>query len=145
MSSINTTSAKQNLLNPRAKKATIKLLLEAQNVSFSTPLVAPILGQFGINIKQFCQSFNSRTSAIKPGTPLVVKIILFTDNSIEFHFQAPSTTYFLQRVRMNRTVHIKSIYEIALIKQKDFPNLPLMSICSFIIASARTHKLTLKK
>jgi large subunit ribosomal protein L11 len=130
------------------KKATIKLILEAQNVSFSTPLIAPTLGQFGINIKQFCDLFNNRTKFIKQGTPLVVNIILFTDNSFDFMFQTPPTSYFFTRSIKPQSsafkydLSLKAIYEIALIKQKDFTHLSLASICRMILGSARSKGLS---
>ena len=46
-----------------------------------SPPIGPALGQRGVNIMEFCKSFNAKTKDMEQGTPIPVKITVFSDRS----------------------------------------------------------------
>ena len=68
-----------------AKKITgyIKLQVPAGAANPSPP-IGPALGQRGVNIMEFCKAFNAKTKDMEQGTPIPVKITVFSDRSFSF-------------------------------------------------------------
>lgn len=62
------------------------------------PPVGPILGQYGVNIQQFCVAYNDGTSEMK-GSGLVVPVIcyVFEDKSFELEFRTPLTSALIKK------------------------------------------------
>ena len=65
-----------------AKKITgyIKLQVPAGAANPSPP-IGPALGQRGLNIMEFCKSFNAKTQDQEKGMPIPVTITVFSDKS----------------------------------------------------------------
>ena len=42
-----------------------------------SPPIGPALGQRGVNIMEFCKSFNAKTKEMEQGTPIPVKITVY--------------------------------------------------------------------
>ena len=61
----------------------IKLLVPAGSASPSPP-VGPALGQYGLNLMDFCNAFNARTKEMEKGLLVPVVITVFTDKSFTF-------------------------------------------------------------
>ena len=61
----------------------IKLQVPAGSASPSPP-VGPALGQHGLNLMDFCNAFNARTSDIEKGLPVPVVITVYEDKSFNF-------------------------------------------------------------
>ena len=61
----------------------IKLQVPAGTASPSPP-VGPALGQHGLNLMDFCNAFNTRTSDIEKGLPVPVVITVYEDKSFDF-------------------------------------------------------------
>ncbi len=61
----------------------IKLQVPAGAASPSPP-VGPALGQHGLNLMDFCNAFNARTSDIEKGLPVPVVITVYEDKSFDF-------------------------------------------------------------
>ena len=61
----------------------IKLQVPAGTASPSPP-VGPSLGQHGLNLMDFCNAFNARTSDIEKGLPVPVVITVYEDKSFNF-------------------------------------------------------------
>jgi len=61
----------------------IKLQVPAGTASPSPP-VGPALGQHGLNLMDFCNAFNARTSDIEKGLPVPVVITVYGDKSFNF-------------------------------------------------------------
>ena len=61
----------------------IKLQVPAGAASPSPP-VGPALGQHGLNLMDFCNAFNARTSDIEKGLPVPVVITVYEDKSFNF-------------------------------------------------------------
>ena len=61
----------------------VKLQIPAGEASPSPP-VGPALGQHGINIADFCKSFNERTKGMEKGMPVAAIITIYEDRKFEF-------------------------------------------------------------
>ena len=61
----------------------IKLQVPAGTASPSPP-VGPALGQHGLNLMDFSNAFNARTSDIEKGLPVPVVITVYEDKSFNF-------------------------------------------------------------
>ncbi|MEX2584904.1 MAG: 50S ribosomal protein L11 [Balneolaceae bacterium] len=60
------------------------------------PPVGPALGQAGINIMEFCKSFNAQTQD-KSGTIIPVEITVFADKSFTFKTKTPPAAVLLKK------------------------------------------------
>jgi large subunit ribosomal protein L11 len=81
-----------------AKKiiAQIKLQLPAGQANPSPP-VGPALGQHGVNIMEFCKSYNAKTAA-QEGTIIPVLITVYGDRSFSFVTKTPPASVLLKQV-----------------------------------------------
>ena len=61
----------------------IKLQVPAGQANPSPP-VGPALGQHGLNIMDFCKTFNAQTQNLEPGLPVPVIITVYSDKSFTF-------------------------------------------------------------
>ncbi len=80
-----------------AKKvvAKIKLYVPA-GAANPAPPVGPALGQHGVNIMQFCKSFNEQTKD-KDGITLPVVISVYEDKKFDFIIKTPPCSVLLKR------------------------------------------------
>jgi large subunit ribosomal protein L11 len=81
-----------------AKKITgfVKLQVPAGAANPSPP-IGPALGQRGLNIMEFCKSFNARTAQMEKGTPIPVVITAYADRSFTFEMKLPPVSYYLKK------------------------------------------------
>src|SRR4030042_1141220 len=80
-----------------AKKviAQIKLQIPAGQANPSPP-IGPALGQHGVNIMEFCKTYNARTAA-QEGTIIPVLITVFADRSFTFVTKTPPASVLLRQ------------------------------------------------
>jgi large subunit ribosomal protein L11 len=80
-----------------AKKilTTIKLQVPAGKATPAPP-VGPALGQHGLNIMDFCKTFNART-AQQMGDIIPVEITVFADRSFDFICKSPPASSLLKK------------------------------------------------
>src|SRR5207253_9785112 len=80
-----------------AKKVTgfIKLQIPAGQATPAPP-VGPALGQQGINIMEFCKTFNARTQG-QQGLIIPVVITVYSDRSFTFVTKTPPAAFLLLR------------------------------------------------
>jgi large subunit ribosomal protein L11 len=80
-----------------AKKivAIIKLQIPAGQANPSPP-VGPALGQHGVNIMEFCKTFNAKTQD-KQGLIIPVVITVFSDRSFTFITKTPPAAVLLKK------------------------------------------------
>lgn len=72
----------------------IKLQIQAGKANPAPP-VGPALGQYGVNIMDFCRSFNEKTKA--QGDILIpVRITIYKDRSFTFELKTPLTASLLK-------------------------------------------------
>lgn len=62
-----------------------------------SPPIGPALGQRGVNIMEFCKSFNAKTKDLEQGTPIPVKITVYSDRSFTFEMRTPPATYLIKK------------------------------------------------
>ncbi len=79
-----------------AKKITgyIKLQIQAGKANPSPP-VGPALGQHGVNIMEFCKSFNAKTQSMDG--PVPVMITVYADRSFTFVTKTPPASYLIKK------------------------------------------------
>ena len=80
-----------------AKKviAQIKLQIPAGQANPSPP-IGPALGQHGVNIMEFCKSYNAKTGA-QEGTIIPVLITVYADRSFTFVTKTPPASVLLKQ------------------------------------------------
>src|SRR5690625_4979927 len=81
-----------------AKKieAYIKLQVPAGQANPSPP-VGPALGQRGVNIMEFCKTFNAQTQGLEQGMPIPVVITVYSDRSFTFVTKTPPVSVLLKK------------------------------------------------
>jgi large subunit ribosomal protein L11 len=74
----------------------IKLQVPA-GVANPSPPVGPALGQHGLNIMEFCKTFNAQTQDVENGMPLPVIITVYSDKSFTFEIKTPPAAVLLRK------------------------------------------------
>ncbi len=73
----------------------IKLQLPAGKANPAPP-VGPALGQYGVNIMEFCKAFNAKTQN-QEGTIIPVEITVYSDRSFDFVMKTPPASDLLKK------------------------------------------------
>jgi large subunit ribosomal protein L11 len=134
-----------------AKKvqAYIKLQVAAGKANPSPP-VGPALGQHGVNIMEFCKSFNAQTQGMEAGMPLPVIITVYSDRSFTFVTKTPPASYLLKKAagitsgssnpNTNKVgkVNRQQLEEIAKLKMPDLTAADMDAAVRTIAGSARS-------
>lgn len=76
--------------------AYIKLQVPAGQANPSPP-VGPALGQHGLNIMEFCKTFNTQTQNTEEGLPVPVIITVYADKSFSFETKTTPASYLLKK------------------------------------------------
>lgn len=133
----------------------IKLHVSAGQANPAPP-VGPALGQHGVNIMQFCKSFNEQTKG-REGLILPVVISVYEDKSFDFIIKSPPTSILLKRAaniakasgttgkEKIGTVTVKQIEEIAKIKAKDLNSSEMEKVIKMISGTARSMGIAVEK
>ena len=81
-----------------AKKVAGQLKLQVKAGSANpSPPIGPALGQRGINIMEFCKSFNAATQEMEKGMPIPVVITYYQDKSFTFITKTPPATHYIKQ------------------------------------------------
>jgi large subunit ribosomal protein L11 len=141
-----------------AKKVTgyIKLQVPAGAANPSPP-IGPALGQRGLNIMEFCKSFNAATQGMEQGMPIPVVITAYGDKSFTFSMKTPPASFLLKRAAGLKTskkpgggskepgrgnavgrVTMTQVREIATQKLKDMNTRDIEAASRIIAGSARS-------
>ena len=137
-----------------AKKiiGTIKLQVKGGQANPSPP-IGPALGQHGVNIAEFCKTFNARTQD-QMGTVIPVVITIYADRSFSFITKTPPAAVLLKQAAKiakgsgepNKEkvgeVSRKQVEEIAKVKFEDLNAYDLESAVKIIEGTARSMGIT---
>ena len=140
-----------------AKKITGYLKLEvAAGSANPSPPIGPALGQRGLNIMEFCKSFNAQTQAMEKGMPIPCVITIYSDKSFTFAMKTPPASYFLKKAAkiekggatagraIAGSVTQSQCREIAQAKLKDLNTNDLDAATKIIMGSARAMGLEVR-
>lgn len=129
-------------------KTTIKLYCPAGQANPAPP-VGPALGQHGVNIMEFCKTFNERTKG-REGLILPAVITVYEDRTFDFIIKSPPSTVLLKRAcgvakasgEPNKTkvgkVTLAQVKEIAEEKAKDLNSKDMAGAIKIISGTARS-------
>ena len=129
-------------------KGYIKLQLPAGKANPAPP-VGPALGQYGVNIMDFCKAYNAATTKMG-GQVIPVVITVFEDRSFEFILKTPPASDMLKKAAQvdkgsgepnkNKvgTVTRDQVREIAETKLKDLNTPNVEAAMNTIMGSARS-------
>lgn len=122
-----------------------------------SPPIGPALGQRGVNIMEFCKAFNAKTKDMDQGTPIPVKITVFSDKSFTFLMKTPPASFFLKKAaKINSgskepgrtsagSVTMDQVREIAQTKLADLNTNDVEQAARIIAGSARSMGLVVKE
>jgi len=133
-----------------SKKVTaeIKLQIPAGQANPSPP-VGPALGQQGVNIMEFCKTFNAQTQS-QAGTILPVIISVYSDRSFSFIVKSPPASFLIKKLakidkgsgepNKNKvgTLTMADLEEIAKIKMNDLSANSVEQAVKIIAGTARS-------
>jgi large subunit ribosomal protein L11 len=126
----------------------VKLQIPAGNATPAPP-VGPALGQYGINMMDFCKLFNAKTQS-QTGLIIPVVITIFGDKSFSFITKSPPASVLLKkaagvekgsgephRVKVGQVTRAQ-VKEIAQAKMKDLNSSSLESATRLVEGTARS-------
>ena len=73
----------------------IKLQIPAGQANPAPP-VGPAIGQRGLNIMEFCKSFNAKTQKEKPGMPIPCVVTVYKDKTFQINVKKSPASHFLK-------------------------------------------------
>ncbi len=139
-----------------AKKEVAKIKLQIPGgIANPSPPVGPALGQHGLNIMEFCKTFNARTADQK-GMIIPVVITVYHDRSFTFITKTPPAAVLLMKTAKvekgsgepNRnkigTITMQQVEEIATLKMPDLTAKDLDAAKRSILGTARSMGLEIK-
>ena len=133
----------------------IKLQVKGGQANPSPP-IGPALGQHGVNIAEFCKSFNAKTQD-QLGTVIPVIITIYADRSFSFITKTPPASVLLKQVAKiakgsaepNRekvaNVTRKQVEEIAKLKFDDLNAYDIAAAGKIIEGTARSMGITVSE
>ncbi len=121
----------------------IALQLASQEAKMGGAL-APILGQYGVNIMKFCKTFNELSIIYQKGLMLRVSLEILTADKFNIVLKGPSSTLLFKLYQVKSTISLLDLYKIALIKSKDGDIASLHSITKNLLATLSSTNYTLK-
>ena len=139
-----------------AKKviASIKLQVPAGQANPSPP-IGPALGQHGVNIMEFCKSFNAKTQG-QEGMIIPAVITVYADRSFTYITKTPPASVLLKKAAKiakgssepNKEkvgqVKRKQVEEIARLKMQDLNTTTLEAAVKTIEGTARSMGITIE-
>ena len=132
----------------------IKLQIPAGKANPAPP-VGPALGQHGVNIMEFCKSFNAKTQE-SMGKLIPVEITVFADRSFTFITKTPPTSsLIIEFAKLKKgsaepnkervgTLSKQMVKDIAEIKMPDLNALNIDAAMNMVMGTARSMGVKIK-
>jgi large subunit ribosomal protein L11 len=129
-------------------KTVVKIQLEAGKATPAPP-VGTVLGPHGVNIMEFCKSYNEKTASMA-GQVIPVELTIFDDRSFSFVTKTPPAAALLKKAagvekgsaRPNKDkvgkVSSQQVREIAQLKLKDLNAFDVQAAMRMIEGTARS-------
>ncbi|TMD10486.1 MAG: 50S ribosomal protein L11 [Chloroflexi bacterium] len=129
-------------------RTVLKIELEAGKATPAPP-VGTALGPHGINIMEFCKTYNERTAS-QSGDVVPAEITIYEDRSFTFVLKTPPAAYLLKKIagvekgspRPNREkvgqVSRSQLAQIAQVKMKDLNAYDLDKAIAMVEGTARS-------
>ena len=136
-------------------KEYVKLQIKGGQANPAPP-IGPALGQRGINIMEFCKSFNEKTKHLM-GDLVPVVITVYKDKKFDFIIKSPPASHFIKQAAKLKSgskepgrIIIGSITreqaeQIAKEKMKDLNAIDLKEATKIICGSARSMGIEVKE
>jgi large subunit ribosomal protein L11 len=133
----------------------IKLQVPAGAANPSPP-IGPALGQRGLNIMEFCKTFNARTQEFEKNMPIPVIITYYQDKSFSLEMKTPPASFLLKKaakidggskkpgLEIKGSVTKADVKKIAEMKMKDLNANDIEAAMKIIAGSARSMGLEVK-
>ena len=133
----------------------IKLQIPAGKANPAPP-VGPALGQHGVNIMEFCKTFNAKTQDMM-GKLIPAEITVYADRSYSFITKTPPTSFLLlEAAKLKKgsgepnkekvgTVTKAQVKEIAAVKLPDLNAASIDTAISMVKGTARSMGLVVKE
>ena len=133
----------------------LKLQIPAGQANPAPP-VGPALGQRGLNIMEFCKTFNERTKSFM-GKPVPVVITVYKDKKFDFIIKTPPASHFIKEAAKLKggsaepgrnivaSITKKQAEDIAKKKMKDLNAHNLEQATKIIMGSARSMGIEVKE
>lgn len=127
----------------------IKFYIKAGEAN-TTPPIGPMLGQFPMDVKSFCNIFNNETKEFEKGVLLKVILTLYKDSTFEYKIKS-SPLFFLMELsskvlqinynyRNHRGISLYDIYLMTLIKNQEYNLVNIKYLFKKILKSAKKSK-----
>ena len=119
------------------------------------PTVGPALGQRGVNIMEFCKSFNDKTKSLM-GQPVPVVITIYKDKKFDFIIKTPPASFLIKEAIKLKSgskepgrviaasITKAQLKKIAEIKMKDLNAFDIEQAIKIIAGSARSMGVEVK-
>ena len=109
-----------------------------------------MLGQFPMDVKSFCNTFNNDTKDFDKGVLLKVILILYKDSTFEYEIKSSPLFFLLElsskvlqinnNFRNHRGISLYDIYLITLIKNKEYNLINIKYLYKNILKVAKKKK-----
>lgn len=121
------------------KGINLRVIINAGEAKPAAPL-GPILGQYQINMMQFCQEFNAKTQNLVEGVPLLVNIIRYENKSYLMEIKRPSISFLLDQVVKDKCILAEHLFDVIKLHCY-FTQEPLISSTYTVLGSVASKKL----
>tara|TARA_B100000315_G_scaffold38465_1_gene33198 strand:+ start:78 stop:503 length:426 start_codon:yes stop_codon:yes gene_type:complete len=133
----------------------IKLQIKGGQANPAPP-VGPALGQRGINIMDFCKTFNEKTKSLM-GKPVPVVVTVYKDKKFDIAIKSPPASHFIKEAAKLKSgskepgrvvvgsITMRQAEEIAQEKMKDLNAFDLKEATKIICGSARSMGIEVKE
>jgi ribosomal protein L11 len=116
----------------------------------TTPPIGPMLGQFPMDVKSFCNTFNNDTKDFDKGVLLKVILILYKDGTFNYEIKSSPLFFLLElaskvlqinnNFRNHKGILLNDIYLITLIKNKEYNFINIKYLFKNILKIAKKTK-----
>ena len=127
----------------------VKFYIKAGEAN-TTPPIGPMLGQFPMDVKSFCNAFNNETKEFEKGVLLKVILTLYKDSTFDYQIKSSPLFFLLElsskllqinfNYRFHREISLYDIYLITLIKNKEYNLINIKYLFKKILKEAKKNK-----